>query len=51
MSVIAHERVWIYSLTLGAMPICERPSRVLEPAKAEIVPVESTEMKITAFIM
>lgn len=33
------------------MPICERPSSVLAPANPEMVPVESTEMKITAFIM
>lgn len=32
------------------MPICERPNSVLEPANPEIVPVESTEMKITAFM-
>ena len=33
------------------MPICERPNNVLEPANPEIVPVERTEMKMTAFMM
>jgi hypothetical protein len=33
------------------MPICERPTSVLEPPNPEIVPVESTEMKMTAFMM
>jgi len=33
------------------MPKCPNPISVLEPAYPEMVPVDSTEIKMTAFIM